>query len=541
MKYLVEEAGIDPATTAQVGRRAYHGRTATHWAARNGHTDVVAYLVGERGAPVDARTAEGTTAFAWACWQGHVSTARWLAERGNCAFGAVNTFGCNAAMWCVQGRAAGLDACEYVKSLGVSFRLLNANGHSAAHKAAQRGRRDVCAWLLGWEWPEGRDAPAPARLKSRDANPRPIRSRGWSSDAAHLGPDDEGFRPSDLARLAGDVRLRDFLEARQREWDAETDETDETNERDERDREGRNRARSPSAPPYDTRTRPRRSSRRRRAVTFVCCARAWRRTCTTRARITALARRYTSRRRAGGGRRRRRCSPARWARAFASTKRVAREGSNSRRYTSPRRCFVDETRRRRRARIWKPPRRMLKPPTRPRRTRRSTRRTPSTPKRVADAPRRVRRLRKRRERTRTVASRTLEGDSRARARAGRRRRERTASCSNTARIRTPSREYRARAVADGDEGVATRADGSSALADGSSALVDARPRDLAGRAAAAEIAALEAETAESPPARAPRARVGDWSFPSLETRRRTRDIFEEFVDAPRRSPSPVHR
>ena len=86
------------------GRRAYHGRTAAHWAARNGHADVVA-TDGERGAPVDARTAEGTTAFAWACWQGHVATARWLVERGNCAFGAVNTFGCNAAMWC--GRPSG--------------------------------------------------------------------------------------------------------------------------------------------------------------------------------------------------------------------------------------------------------------------------------------------------------------------------------------------------------------------------------------------------------------------------------------------------
>ena len=238
VKYLVEEAGIDPATTAQVGRRAYHGRTATHWAARNGHTDVVAYLVGERGAPVDARTAEGTTAFAWACWQGHVSTARWLAERGNCAFGAVNTFGCNAAMWCVQGRAAGLDACEYVKSLGVSFRLLNANGHSAAHKAAQRGRRDVCAWLLGWEWPEGRDAPAPRdQVAGRESETDPL-ARALV-DAAHLGPDDEGFRPSDLARLAGDVRLRDFLEARQHEWDAETDERDETNEGDEIERRSR--------------------------------------------------------------------------------------------------------------------------------------------------------------------------------------------------------------------------------------------------------------------------------------------------------------
>ena len=45
----------DPATH-QGGRRAYRGRTALHWAARNGHLDVVRYAVTEKNADVDART-----------------------------------------------------------------------------------------------------------------------------------------------------------------------------------------------------------------------------------------------------------------------------------------------------------------------------------------------------------------------------------------------------------------------------------------------------------------------------------------------------
>ena len=78
VKFLVEEAGTDPATTSQAGRRAYAGRTALHWAARNGHVSVLEYLVSDRGVDVDARTAEGTTAFAWACWRGRVDAMRWI-------------------------------------------------------------------------------------------------------------------------------------------------------------------------------------------------------------------------------------------------------------------------------------------------------------------------------------------------------------------------------------------------------------------------------------------------------------------------------
>ena len=215
---MVEEAGTDPATTSQAGRRAYAGRTALHWAARNGHVHVMEYLVISRGVDVDARTAEGTTAFAWACWRGRVDAMRWLVEKGECRFGAVNTFGCNAAMWVVQG-GAGLDACRYVRSLGVTFRLLNANGHSAVHKAAQRGRRDVCAWLLGRGGDDdGDDGDADAIVES-DA-PESDAEAAWARalvGSAHLAPDNEGFTPADHARLAGDARLATWLRARQRE------------------------------------------------------------------------------------------------------------------------------------------------------------------------------------------------------------------------------------------------------------------------------------------------------------------------------------
>ena len=177
----------------------------------------------DRGVDVDARTAEGTTAFAWACWRGRVDAMRWLAERGGARFGAVNAFGCNAAMWVVQG-GAGLDACRYVRSLGVTFRLLNANGHSAVHKAAQRGRRDVCAWLLGrGGGDDGDDGDADAIVENDAPESEAEAEAAWARalvGSAHLAPDNEGFTPADHARLAGDARLAAWLRARQREASA---------------------------------------------------------------------------------------------------------------------------------------------------------------------------------------------------------------------------------------------------------------------------------------------------------------------------------
>ena len=45
VRFLVESAGMDPEKAVQSGRRSYAGRSALHWAARNGHGDVVEYLL----------------------------------------------------------------------------------------------------------------------------------------------------------------------------------------------------------------------------------------------------------------------------------------------------------------------------------------------------------------------------------------------------------------------------------------------------------------------------------------------------------------
>ena len=47
-----------------------------HWAARNGHLEVVQYLVRSCHVDLEAATADGTTSFCWACWQGHLHVMR---------------------------------------------------------------------------------------------------------------------------------------------------------------------------------------------------------------------------------------------------------------------------------------------------------------------------------------------------------------------------------------------------------------------------------------------------------------------------------
>ena len=84
----MKECGVDIQHTCETGRK--DRRNAMHWAARNGHTEVCAWLhrpvdvnsedcttadatgaeAVAAGVDVDACTTDGTVAFHWACWQG---------------------------------------------------------------------------------------------------------------------------------------------------------------------------------------------------------------------------------------------------------------------------------------------------------------------------------------------------------------------------------------------------------------------------------------------------------------------------------------
>ena len=106
------------------------------------------YLLETCKVDVNCKTNDGTSAFAWATWKSKIDVMKLLIKFGANARESANQFGCNASMWACQSDGDNVDVCEYLRSLHVSFRLVNANGHSALHKAAQRGIERVINWMI---------------------------------------------------------------------------------------------------------------------------------------------------------------------------------------------------------------------------------------------------------------------------------------------------------------------------------------------------------------------------------------------------------
>lgn len=192
VKHLIQKEGCDP-NFAQRGKRGFRGRTALHWAARNGHLEVVVYLVDVENVDLEAKTVDGTTAFCWAAWQGHVSVMQYLHSK-QCDINSVNSFGCNAVLWAAQGDGSP-DTIRWLDSVGCSSMLLNDNQHGLLHKAAQRGRRNLCEWFL-------REKILVLSLSQHVLT--------------MIGPDTEGCLPSDLAGMEGFEELAVFLSEEER-------------------------------------------------------------------------------------------------------------------------------------------------------------------------------------------------------------------------------------------------------------------------------------------------------------------------------------
>jgi ankyrin repeat protein len=88
------------AHTHRAGPRRYSARHPLHWAARNGHLHILQWLLAEeQDCDVDRPTSDGTTALCMAAWQGHLGIVRFLVEGAGADPTAVNSYGCNVAMW----------------------------------------------------------------------------------------------------------------------------------------------------------------------------------------------------------------------------------------------------------------------------------------------------------------------------------------------------------------------------------------------------------------------------------------------------------
>lgn len=200
VRYLVTECNVPP-DQPQRGKRSFRNRTPLHWAARNGHLNVVRYLVEDCSSclitrkhdhcvvDIDAVTLDGTTAFCWACWQGHEEVMQYLYSKGaNTA--KLNSYGCNAVLWSAQSTTSGLMSLQWLQDIGSDMMIVNSNGHGMLHKSAQRGKEEVCRWIVE------------AYL---------VKEGCWQNMLRQIGPDAEGFCPSDLAGIEGFEFLAQWL------------------------------------------------------------------------------------------------------------------------------------------------------------------------------------------------------------------------------------------------------------------------------------------------------------------------------------------
>jgi ankyrin repeat protein len=244
VRFLVEHAGCQ-IDTPQRGHRSFGGRTALHWAARHGHAEIVQYLLqdaldtlGSDGLRrrIEAVTQDGTTAFGWAAWQGHGSVLRLLHGTYGANVQTMNQFGCNAALWAAQGPSSArnnsdngdgndtLMVLQWLERVGCSLYVVNHSGHGVLHKAAQRGRRDLCEWFIE----QRLFAMAVKESDNEDQQDKGSREESPSASQSHsnvpsrtaqslhklfhlIGPDKEGCTPSDLAGMEHHSELAMYL------------------------------------------------------------------------------------------------------------------------------------------------------------------------------------------------------------------------------------------------------------------------------------------------------------------------------------------
>lgn len=150
---LCHAAGAGSITTARylltlisVNETNCTGRTALHWACRNGQTSMCQMLVEEYEADVGVTTKDGITCVAWAVWGGNLETVKWAVGAG-CDPWMKNRWGCGLIHWAAAG--GNLPLCRYLQDeLGLDFGLKNNQGHNGLSKACWNNHQPLCEMLL---------------------------------------------------------------------------------------------------------------------------------------------------------------------------------------------------------------------------------------------------------------------------------------------------------------------------------------------------------------------------------------------------------
>lgn len=154
--FLIEECGVD---VNQRAKTKSIGRTALHYACRNGRLETVKLLVQRHGADPDARTAKaGVTPFQLAIWRNQLEIAQFLVNDCHVDPQQTNDFACGAMHWlglCPPDQATGIDggvdlvttARWLVEECRVDPRAVQRQGHNALHKVAWGGHLALARYL----------------------------------------------------------------------------------------------------------------------------------------------------------------------------------------------------------------------------------------------------------------------------------------------------------------------------------------------------------------------------------------------------------
>ena len=194
--------------------RRRDGKTALHYAARNGRVECIDYLLrpgrsAESPPDVDVPAGDRTTPLHLACYGGHLPVVRLLVGTYGADPRRANDWGCDAAHWAAMSinsdKGSSVAVCTYLRwDLGVPFHLPQRQGHTPLHKAAQRKNREIVEWIA---WPK-------TQVKKCDGVDRVGGARLTAVERKKAGrPDEGGNTPSDIWRkVGGDEGFADWMQ-----------------------------------------------------------------------------------------------------------------------------------------------------------------------------------------------------------------------------------------------------------------------------------------------------------------------------------------
>lgn len=160
------------------------GRTALHWAARNGHLEVCKLLVEEYGANPDPLAKGDVTPLQLAVWRSHLEVCLWLSEKGCADKHFMNGWGCTVHHWLAKSPIYA-EAIQQTESPNKDHMEAHTETRNDTITNAETKLLALCKWL--------------------DDEPEDRKPSAWNR------PNDHGQTPLHKAGFGGNLPVLKFL------------------------------------------------------------------------------------------------------------------------------------------------------------------------------------------------------------------------------------------------------------------------------------------------------------------------------------------